>query len=100
MGFLTCAWLRDVRRGRVAMISLEDCVGLCDLSPEEIEAIGEHEHVPAIIAATLGSYLIHSEHGPEKVRDMIVDDIRSAVHRHDIPHARHLVSTWRPGRGV
>ena len=77
------------------MISLEDCIGLCDLSPDEITAIGEHEHVPEVIAATLGSYLIHSEHGPEKVRDMLIDDIRSAVHRHDIRHARHLVSTLR-----
>src|SRR4051812_18990761 len=43
MGSLTCASLLDVRRGRVLMISLEYCVGLCGLSPEEIEAIGEHE---------------------------------------------------------
>jgi hypothetical protein len=77
------------------MISLADCMGLCDLSPEEVQAISEHEHVPEIIAATLGSYLLHSEHGPEKVRQIIVDDIRSAVRRHDIPHARQLVSVLR-----
>jgi hypothetical protein len=77
------------------MISLEDCIGLCDLSPDEVAAIGEHEHIPEVIAATLGSYLMHSEHGPEKVRGMQIDDIRSAVHRHDIPHARHLVSILR-----
>jgi hypothetical protein len=77
------------------MISLEDCIGLCDLSLDEIEVIGQHEHVAEMIAATLGSYLMHSEHGPERVRDMIIDGIRSAVHRHDIPHARHLVSTLR-----
>ena len=77
------------------MISLDDCIGLCDLSPEEVQAIGEHEHVPEIIAATLGSYLLYCEHGPEAVRGMIVDDIRSAVRRHDIPHARQLVSVLR-----
>ena len=77
------------------MISLADCMGLCDLSPEEVQAISEHEHVPEIIAATLGSYLLHSEHGPEKVRQIIVDDIRSAVRRHDIPHARQFVSVLR-----
>jgi hypothetical protein len=95
MGSLTCASLLDVRQGRVLMISLSDCMGLCDLSPEEVQAIGEHEHVPEIIAATLGSYLIHSEHGPESIRGMIIDDLRSAVRRHDIPHARHLVSVLR-----
>lgn len=77
------------------MISLDDCIGLCDLSPEEVQAIGEHEHIPEIIAATLGNYLLHCEHGPETVRDMIVDDIRSAVKRHDVPHARQLVSVLR-----
>ena len=77
------------------MIALEDCLGLRDLSPEEVQAICEHEHVPEMIAATLGNYLLHSEHGPEKLRDMIVDDIRSAVRRHDVSHARQLVSVLR-----
>jgi hypothetical protein len=77
------------------MISLDDCMGLCDLSPEEVQAISEHEHVPEMIAATLGNYLLNSEHGPEKLRDMIVDDIRSAVRRHNVPHARQLVSVLR-----
>jgi len=37
------------------MISLEDCVALCDLTPDEVAAIGEHEHVPEIIASSLGN---------------------------------------------
>ena len=32
------------------MISLEDCIGLCDLTEEEILAIAENEHVPAGVA--------------------------------------------------
>ena len=77
------------------MISLTDCIGLCDLSPAEVQAIGEHEHLPEMIAASLGNYLVHSAHGPEKVRDMIGDDIRSAMRRGDLPHARHLVGVLR-----
>jgi len=77
------------------MISLEDCLALCDLTPDEVAAVCEHEHLPEIIATSLGSYLLHSAHGSEKVRDMILDDIRTAVRRHDIPHARHLVSVLR-----
>ena len=53
------------------MISLQDCLALCDLTPDEVAAIGEHEHVPEIIATSLGSYLIHGAHGAEGVRDMI-----------------------------
>jgi hypothetical protein len=77
------------------MNSLQDCLALCDLTPDEVAAICEHEHVPEIIATSLGSYLLHSAHGAGRVRDMIVDDIGSAVRRHDIPHARHLVSVLR-----
>ena len=77
------------------MITLQDCVGLCDLSPSEVQAIGEHEHLPEMIAASLGNYLLHEAHGPEKVRDMIIDDIRAATRRGDSPHARHLVCVLR-----
>ena len=58
------------------MISLEDCVGLCGLTEEEVLAIAEHEHLPEIAATALAQYLLSQEHGSEKVRDMIVEDIR------------------------
>ncbi len=60
------------------MITLEDCIGLCGLTEEEVLAIAEHEHLPEIAAAALAQYLLSLEHGSEKVRDMIVDDIRQA----------------------
>ena len=58
------------------MITLQDCVGLCGLTEEEVLAIAEHEHLPEIVATALAEYLLSQEHGSEKVRDMIVDDIR------------------------
>jgi hypothetical protein len=60
------------------MITLEDCVGLCGLTEEEVLAIAEHEHLPEIAATALAQYLLSREHGSERVRDMIVDDIRCA----------------------
>jgi hypothetical protein len=60
------------------MITLEDCLGFCGLSEEEVLAIAEHEHLPEIAATALAQYLLSQEHGSEKVRDMIVDDIRCA----------------------
>jgi hypothetical protein len=60
------------------MITLEDCVGLCGLTEEEILAIAEHEHLPEIAATALAEYLLSQEHGSGKVLDMIVDDIRQA----------------------
>jgi hypothetical protein len=60
------------------MITLEDCVGFCGLTEEEVLAIAEHEHLPEIVATALAQYLLSQEHGREKVRDIIVDDIRQA----------------------
>ena len=63
------------------MISLEDCIALCGLTEEEVLAIAEHEHVPEIVAASLGRYLLDQQHGSDKIRDMIRDDIRGALDR-------------------
>jgi len=60
------------------MITLEDCIGLCDLTEEEVLAVAEHEHLPEIAATALAQYLLSSEHGSEVIRDMIVEDIQTA----------------------
>jgi DNA repair protein RadC len=60
------------------LITLEDCIGLCGLSEAEVDAIAEHEHLPEIAAAALAEYLLSQAQGTDKVRDMIVDDIRQA----------------------
>jgi hypothetical protein len=78
-----------------AMICLEDCIALCGLSEEEVLAIAEHEHIPEIAAAALADYLLHQAHGAEAIRDMLSDDIRAALARHDRKHARELFMALR-----
>jgi hypothetical protein len=73
------------------MITLEDCIAFCGLTEEEVLAIAEHEHSPEIVACALAEYLLNQEHGPEKIRDMIVDDVRSAQARGDREHVRTLL---------
>ncbi|HEX5999477.1 MAG TPA: hypothetical protein VFZ16_08770 [Hyphomicrobiaceae bacterium] len=73
------------------MITLEDCIVFCGLSEEEVLAIVEHEHMPEAAACALAEYLLNQEHGPEKIRDMIVDDVRAAQARCDREHVRTLL---------
>jgi hypothetical protein len=73
------------------MITLEDCIGLCGLTEDEVLAIAEHEHLPEIAASALASYLVCQEHGIETVRNMIVDDIRQAQLRGDKGHLLTLL---------
>jgi len=72
------------------MITIEDCLALSDLTEEEIDAIAEHEHLPAIIAAELGNYLAHLPGGIHHIRSMIRDDIAAAKLRGDQRHALRL----------
>ena len=60
------------------MITLRDCIGLRGLKESEVLAIAEHEHVPEIVAAGLASSLLKREHGVDRIRHMIIEDIRSA----------------------
>jgi outer membrane PBP1 activator LpoA protein len=77
------------------MISVEDLIAFCDLTPEEVQVVAEHEHVSQATAAVLGNYMLQSQSGCEQSRDMLMDEIRAAIRRHDVPHARQLVSTLR-----
>ncbi len=72
------------------MLTLEDCIALSDLTEAEIAAIAEHEHLPAVVAAELGNYLVHDAGGCPAIRRMILDDIEAARSRGDTPHALAL----------
>lgn len=74
------------------MISLEDCIGLCGLTEDEVLAIAEHEHMPEIVATALAAYLSQSGKGLDEVRDMIIDDIRHCQARGDRTHVLELLN--------
>lgn len=77
------------------MLTREDCIDLCELTTEEVEAIAEHEHLPDIIAAELGNYLIHTDTGVSKIRRIILDDIEKAEKRGDTNHVISLKLTLK-----
>jgi hypothetical protein len=60
------------------MLSLEDCLALCELTEDEVLAIAQHEHIPEIAAAELGNYLIRTPEGEMRIKKIIRDDIAAA----------------------
>ena len=60
------------------MLTLEDCIAFSELTEEEILAIADHEHIPEMVAAEMGNYLVHSPSGEIRVRAIIVDDIKES----------------------
>ena len=60
------------------MLSLEDCLALCELSEDEVLAIAHHERLPEIAAAELGNYLVRTPQGEMRIKSIIRDDIAEA----------------------
>lgn len=60
------------------MLTLEDCISLCDLTEDEVLAIAQHEHIPQIAAAELGNYLVRSPGGELCIKAMVNEEIARA----------------------
>lgn len=72
------------------MLSFEDCIALCGLTEEEIDAIAEHEHIPELPAAELGACLLRRPDGVARIRAMILDDIAEAQRRRNYARSARL----------
>ncbi len=72
------------------MITLEDILDMTCLTRAEIEAVGEHEHLDTLDAALLAEWEAHQPKGFQHLQQMICEDIRAALHKHDLAHARAL----------
>ena len=88
------------------MLTFDDCVALCELTEEEIAAIAEHEHLPMIVAAELGNYLIQGPDGALRIKRIILDDLMTADRAGDKSRAltlklvlRHFVDRHPECRG-
>jgi len=60
------------------MLSLEDCIGMCGLTEEEVRVLAQHERIPEIAAAEMGNYLVSSPAGKFCIKEMIRGDIGRA----------------------
>jgi hypothetical protein len=79
------------------MITLEDCIAFCGLTEEEVLGIAEHQHMREASTRTLAEYLLNQQQGSEKIRDMIVDDVRAAQVRGDRDQIRTLLHVLHQG---
>lgn len=77
------------------MLTFEDCLALCELSEDEVDAIAEHEQISETVAVELGSYLLQGPDGQLLIQRMIIDDIQAARRRGDLAHAARLKQTLR-----
>lgn len=72
------------------MLTWEDCIGVCDVTEELVDAVAEHEHIPETVALELANYLIHTPDGVPRLKRMILDDIEAARAAGNMAHLDHL----------
>lgn len=77
------------------MITTEDIIEFCDLTPEEIEAIAECTSEPWVPAIAHAEALLESKAGIAKISKYIKEDIRHAQMRGDFKHAQALIRIYR-----
>lgn len=61
------------------MLTLQDCLELSGLTEDEVSIIAEHEHVPEIIAAELGSTLLNTPKGVYQIKQMMLEELEKAA---------------------
>ena len=72
------------------MLTYQECLEMSELTLDEIAAIAEHEHLPEIVAAELGNYLVHCEDGVPRIKRIILDDIDAAAEQGQQQRVLHL----------
>ena len=60
------------------MLTLDDCIALCDLTEDEVHAIAAHEGIPELAAAEIGHYLVSTPSGELVIKGLIRDNIAAA----------------------
>lgn len=63
------------------MLTLRDCLDMCDLGPAVVDAVAEHEGLPPILAAELADCLAGSNGGLAVIHRFILDGIALAIER-------------------
>lgn len=72
------------------MLTIQDCIEFSELTEDELLAIAEHEHLPEMLAAEMGNYLVHTPQGEKRIKRMIVEDIAAARDHGNLKHAAQL----------
>jgi hypothetical protein len=77
------------------MLSLRDCIDLSELTDEEVQVVAEHEHIPEIVAAELGSELLHSADGVSMLKAYMLDCLEHARRTGNFDRADSLYALYR-----
>lgn len=68
------------------MLSMVDCIAFSGLTPEQLEAVANHRHIPAIVAAEWAETVMEQCDGCDEVEEVLAEEAHLA-HEHHRPCA-------------
>ncbi len=77
------------------MLTLKDCIEFSGFDVQEIDAIAEHEHLPAMVALEKAAGILDQSWGAPALRQMIRDNIDRARANNRREHAISLEVVYR-----
>ena len=77
------------------MLSLEECLGFCDLAEDEVATIAEHEQVSMIIATGIGNELLKTPRGVYRLHNIFRESLERAVEKRQFDKAKLIDSSYR-----
>lgn len=60
------------------MLTLQDCIAFSGLTPDQLDAIARHQHLPAVIAAEWAETVLESEDGVRLVEAVLLEEVACA----------------------
>lgn len=72
------------------MLTVDECLGFCELDPLLVEALAQNEHVPAIVAVSLAVTLLKSPRGIYRLHTALLEEIERAWNDGDRQKAKTL----------
>lgn len=85
------------------MLTFKDCIDVTDLTPDEVDAIIAHEHLPALAALAKGASFLEHPWGEPALRQIALDNLvrcRTAERQRRLPKAEAVyldVCVHHPG---
>ncbi|MBI3447036.1 MAG: hypothetical protein HY055_17130 [Magnetospirillum sp.] len=74
------------------MLSLEDCIAFSGLTPEQVDAVACHEHLPLILVAEWAEAVLEAEGGCARVAAILAEEVEVAPFHH-----KDRVESWKHG---
>ncbi len=82
------------------MLTMQDCLDYCDLTPEEVGLFAVHEHLPEEIAAPIACSLVQTEEGVELICSCLRDFVSDAMSRGELAEAEHVLHVYAQFRSA